>query len=279
MKRCLLLFIFLPFLGFAQAELNVMTFNIRFNNPADSLNAWTYRKDKVASQILFSQAHIIGVQEALHGQLADMQQSLRQYKYVGVGREGGMKGEFSAIFFDTTRLKLLNSATFWLSEYPDSTGLKGWDAALPRIVTWAKFSDSKTGKQFFVFNTHFDHMGKVARAESARLILRKVKQIAGDVPSIITGDFNAQPQEEPIQILLDKTNSDHLADAKHISAEPHYGPDGTFNGFQQKEIHEQPIDYILIKGNIRVLQHATLSQSWRGRFSSDHFPVLARLQF
>ncbi len=278
MKRILLLLAICPLFVCAQTELNVITFNIRFNNPGDSLNAWPYRKDKVASQILFHQAHIIGVQEALNGQLSDMQQSLKQYKYVGVGREGGTKGEYSAIFFDTVRLKLLNSSTFWLSQHPDSVGVKGWDAALPRIVTWATFTDRKTGKQFFVFNTHFDHMGEVARKESAKLILQKVNEIAGKVPCIITGDFNAQPQEEPIKILVDKNHPDHLIDTKEISLQPHYGPEGSFNAFQQKEIHDHPIDHIFIKGKFRVLQHATLSESWQGRFSSDHFPVFAKLE-
>lgn len=276
-KLCWLLF-FLPSISTAQVELNVMTFNIRYNNPADSLNSWPYRKDKVTSQILFHKADIVGVQEALYDQISDMQHELTSYKYVGVGREGGNKGEYSAIFFDTTNLHLLQTETFWLSEHPEVVGVKGWDAALPRIVTWAKFSDKRSAKVFYVFNTHFDHMGKLARRESAKLLLRKVKEIAGNIPAIITGDFNAQPTEEPIQVLVNKEDTDHFTDTKAVSIQPHYGPDGTFNSFQSKEIHDQPIDHIFIKGNIKVLQHATLSQSWKGRFSSDHFPVWVKVE-
>lgn len=271
---------FLAFLflvnGLGAQSLNVMTFNIRYNTVADSLNAWPYRKDKAASQILFHDVTVLGVQEALHEQVVDLQQRLTSFKYVGKGRDDGkQKGEYAAIFYDTTRLQLLETQTFWLSEQPTVPGSKGWDAAITRIVTWAKFKDRKTKKQFYAFNTHFDHMGKTARKESAALLLSKVKEIAGSYPSVVTGDFNAQPSDEPIQVITDSANPDHLTDSKSISITPHYGPAGTFNGFKQKEATDQPIDYIFVKNGGRVLKHATLSQSWEGRFSSDHFPVLA----
>ena len=262
----------------AQDFLNVMTFNIRLNTPNDSLNAWPHRVDKVSSQILFHEAHIVGVQEALHDQMQDLDRALLKYKYVGVGRDDGKeKGEYSAIFFDTTRLQMLQTQTFWLSQTPHVAGSKSWDAAITRVVTWAKFRDKKTKKEFCVFNTHFDHIGQVARAESAKLLLRYSNEIAGKMPSIITGDFNAAPNHEPIQIILNAKDPTHLTDSKSVSASPHYGPSGTFNGFQSKEINDLPIDYIFIRQGIKVLHHATLSQTWAGRFSSDHFPVLARL--
>jgi endonuclease/exonuclease/phosphatase family metal-dependent hydrolase len=264
----------------AQDELNVMTFNIRYDNLGDSLNAWPYRKDKAASQVLFHKTHLLGVQEALHGQLEDLKASMKVYKYAGVGRaDGKQKGEYSAIFYDTLRLQLLQSETFWLAEQTDVPGKKSWDAAIERIVTWAKFRDKKTNKTFYHFNTHFDHIGKVARRESAKLLLQKVKEIAGNTYCVITGDFNAIPADEPIQIITDKMNDGHLTDTKEISIETHYGPTGTFNGFKSKEQSDEPIDYLFVKKNIRVLQHATLSQTWQGRFSSDHFPVFAVLMF
>lgn len=279
MKKIFLLLLPFFFVFSIDAQsLNIMTFNIRYNNTGDSLNAWPYRKDKVASQILFHEANIVGVQEALHDQMVDLQQRLTTYKYVGVGRDDGkQKGEYSAIFYDTTRLQLLQSQTFWLSEQPDVPGSKGWDAAITRIVTWAKFKDKKTKKQFLAFNTHFDHMGKVARRESAKLLLQKVKAIAGSTEAVITGDFNAHPADEPIQVITDANNADRLTDSKGITAAPHYGPTGTFNGFKQKEVDDEPIDYIFVKNGVRVLRHATFSQSWNGRFSSDHFPVFAEI--
>lgn len=259
-------------------DLNVMTFNIRYNTSADSLNAWPYRKDNVASQILFHEAHIIGVQEALHGQMMDLQERLPQYKFAGVGRDDGKeKGEYSAIFYDTTRLQPLQSKTFWLSQTPGIAGSKGWDAQITRIVTWVKFRDRKTKKIFFAFNTHFDHIGKEARKESAKLLLQKVKEIAGSTPAFVTGDFNAEPTDEPIQVIADKNNPLRLTDSKEISKTPHYGPAGTFNGFKNKERNDQPIDYIFLKGKWKVKKHATLSQTWEGRFASDHFAVLSMI--
>ena len=278
MKKLIIIIGLLVSMIVQSQELNVMTFNIRYNNRNDSLNAWPYRKDIAASQILFHQTHILGIQEALHDQVMDLAHSLSRYKYVGVGRDDGKtKGEYSAIFYDTARLKLIQSATFWLSLTPEAPGSKGWDADITRIVTWAKFSDIKTKKLFFVFNTHFDHIGQEARRESAKLLKQKVKDIAGNVPVIITGDFNAKPSDEPIKILLDDPNK--FTDSKLISITPHYGPQGTFNGFGLKERDNEPIDHIFLKGKWKVLQHATLSQSWGGRYSSDHFPVFAKLSF
>ena len=261
-------------------ELNVMTFNIRLNIKSDSLNAWPYRKDNAASQIKFHNVHILGVQEALHEQMMDLSQALTKYKFAGVARDDGKtKGEYSAIFYDTTRLKLLGSSTFWLSLTPEVPGSKSWDAAITRIVTWAKFKDAKTRETFFVFNTHFDHIGKEARRESAKLLKQRVKDIAGNNPVLIFGDFNSKPSDEPIMVLVDANDPNKFIDSKSVSKTPHYGPTGTFNAFTSKEVNDEPIDYIFMKGNWKVLQHATLSQTWGGRFSSDHFPVFARISF
>ena len=281
MKRPLLFIfsIFLALVSFAQ-DLQVMTFNIRLNIKSDSLNAWPYRKDKLASQVLFHDVQLLGVQEALHDQMIDLKERLPKFKYVGGGRDDGKeKGEYSAIFYDTTRLQVLESKTFWLSLTPEIPGSKGWDAAITRIVTWARMKDKKTNKIFFAFNTHFDHMGKEARRESAKLLLKRVADIAGKTPSIITGDFNATPADEPIQVLTDKSNPIHLTNSIEISATPHYGPTGTFNGFGARERDDLPIDYIFIKGQWKVKKHATISQTWNGRFASDHFAVLATVRF
>ena len=274
----LLFFLALGITTFSQDFLNIMTFNVRYNNPADSLNGWPNRSDKVSSQILFHEAHIVGVQEALHDQMQDMDRALTRFKYVGGGRDDGKeKGEYSAIFYDTTRLQALQTQTFWLSETPQVPGSKGWDAAITRIVTWAKFRDKKTNKEFYLFNTHFDHVGKVARAESAKLLLKYANQIAGSMPYIVTGDFNSHPSQEPIQVITNPKDPTHLTDTKSISASGHYGPSGTANAFKSKEVSDQPIDYIFMRHGVKVLQHATLSQTWEGRFSSDHFPVFARV--
>jgi endonuclease/exonuclease/phosphatase family metal-dependent hydrolase len=281
MKKCLFLIIALAMSGLLMAQdfLNVITFNIRNSNAKDSLNSWPYRKDIVATQILFHEAHLVGVQEALLDQMTDLQERLTRYKYIGVGRSDGKTGsEFSAIFYDTTRLQLLETQTFWLSEQPTVPGSKSWDAAITRIVTWGKFRDRQTKKIFYHFNTHFDHIGQVARRESAKILIQQVNAIAGKTTSIITGDFNAAPTDEPIRVVTDASNPLRLVDSKSISATPHYGPLGTFNGWTTKEVNDNPIDYIFLKNGGKVFQHATLSQTWAGRFSSDHFPVFARIK-
>ncbi|WP_298709477.1 endonuclease/exonuclease/phosphatase family protein [Chitinophaga sp.] len=260
-------------------SIQVMTFNIRMNTPKDSINAWPNRKDRLASQILYHRPALLGVQEALWEQMLDLNNALPQYKYLGVGRtDGDKKGEFSAIFYDTTRVKLLESHTFWLSETPDKAGAKGWDAAIERIVSYGKFRDRTTGKIFYHFNTHFDHMGKIARRESAKLLIEKVAAISGKLPAVVTGDFNATPGDEPIRVIVDAQNPLHLTDAKAISQTPHYGPTGTFNGWRAHETSSEPIDYIFLNGPWKVLQHATISQTWKGLFASDHFAVIAKLQ-
>ncbi len=256
-----------------------MTFNIRYNNPQDSLNSWPYRKDKLCSQVLFYETDILGAQEALNDQVQDLESCLQGYERVGVGRDDGKtKGEYSAIFVKKDKFSVLNSGTFWLSETPSVPGSKGWDAACVRICTWAKLKNKTSRATLFVFNTHFDHMGKIARRNSGHLIVHYIDSIAGKAPAILTGDLNSTPQEEAVQAILDPTNVCKLSDSKSLSIEKHYGPDGTFNAFKNKENSDNPIDYIFVTKDFKVLKHATLSQSWQGRFSSDHFPVWARLR-
>lgn len=281
MRKLLLniFFVCLFHLSFAQ-QFNVMTFNIRLNTASDSLNAWPYRKDLVASQVLFHDIKILGVQEALHDQLLDLQERLPNYKFCGVGRDDGKtRGEYSAIFYDTTRFAVLATETFWLSETPGIPGSKSWDAAITRICTWVKFKDLQTKRNFFVFNTHFDHIGKTARKESAVLIQKKADNIAKNTAAIIMGDFNSTPDSDPYQLLVNKNDKKHFTDAKEISQTPHYGPTGSFNGFGTKERDDKPIDFIFLKGKWKVLKHASISQTWQGRFASDHFAVMASLLY
>lgn len=277
-KLLIAIFLLISVSGECQ-KLEVMTFNIRYANMGDSANAWVYRKDKTASQIIFHGVELLGVQEALKGQIDDLLERLPHFKFVGAGRaDGKTKGEYSAILYDSTRLKVLETGNFWLAEKTDIPGMKGWDAAIERMVTWAKFKDKKTKKTFVHFNTHYDHMGQVARRESSKLLLNMIAKIAGSLPTIVTGDFNANPSDEPIRILVDSTNMNRIFDSRYFSKTSHFGPDGTFNAFKSKEISNQPIDYIFIKGKVQVLRHATLAESWDGLFSSDHFPVFATVR-
>ncbi|MBX2929208.1 MAG: endonuclease/exonuclease/phosphatase family protein [Saprospiraceae bacterium] len=250
--------------------MNLMTFNIRFNNPGDGDNRWDLRKAYVAETLRFLDVHVCGMQEALIGQIEDVLAHLPHYAYIGVGRDDGKAaGEFSPILYDTTRIKLLKSNTFWLSPTPEKVS-KGWDAALPRIATWAKLEDRLSGQAFYVFNTHFDHVGTGARLESAKLIIRKVQELAGTETAFIMGDFNVRPAEEPVQLLQAA-----FTDCKTVSRTPHFGPDATFSGFGPKEVEGMRIDYIFCNNpDVTVLKHATISQTWAGRFASDHHAVL-----
>ena len=256
---------------------NVMTFNIRLNVASDSMNAWPHRENMVASQIQFFDVDILGVQEAKPDQMKDLSKLLPGYHSIGIARDTGAWGEYSAIFFKKERFEVLESNTFWLSPTPRIPASKGWDAAITRIVTWGIFKDKQNGKIFYAFNTHFDHIGKVARAHSAEMILKAVDSLAGIYPVIVTGDFNTTITDPPYQIITDKSNPLHLLNTFDISKEPHYGPTGTFNNFKGKEVNEYPIDFIFVKNGFEVLKHGTISESWNGRFSSDHFPVFARL--
>ena len=152
-----------------------MTYNIRFDNPDDGDNRWDKRKEFLADQIRSQEPDVLGIQEGLLHQVAFLAESLPDYEYVGVGRDDGKKkGEF----YNSRKLRLTDSGTFWLSETPSKVSV-GWDAALPRICTWARFLPAAGGKSLVVFNTHFDHKGAKARYESARLILRKIAEITG----------------------------------------------------------------------------------------------------
>jgi endonuclease/exonuclease/phosphatase family metal-dependent hydrolase len=182
----------------APPALRVMSFNIRYDTPSDGANGWPNRKDWVASLIRFHEADAIGVQEALARQLTDLDARLPGFARVGVGRaDGKAAGEFSAIFYRTDRLELIDSGTFWLSQTPEVAGSKGWDTAIERIATWARFRDRQSGCRFVHLNTHFDHMGEEARRESARLIRRRLVTLSGGLPYVVTGDLNAAPTSVP----------------------------------------------------------------------------------
>ncbi|MEN6310904.1 MAG: endonuclease/exonuclease/phosphatase family protein [Acidobacteriota bacterium] len=263
-------------------SLRIMTFNIRCNSASDGPNAWPNRKDKAAGMILFHQADLVGIQEGLPEQVDDLAARLPGYAWIGVGRDDGVRqGEFMAIFYSTRRFKIIRSATFWLSEHPDTPG-KGWDAACNRVVTWGEFKDLRTGKRFYHFNTHFDHVGETARQESAKLLLTRIRDLAGNAPVIVTGDFNSAPDSTTCKILTGgelPAASVKLVDSRTVSRLPHHGPTGTFTGFELSNLgdRESLIDFIFIRGRITVLRHGTLSDTFDGFLPSDHFPVLAEL--
>ena len=254
----------------------LMTYNLRYDNPADGENSWNKRKSGLVSQLKFHEPAIFGTQEGLAHQLAYIDSSLAGYTYTGVGREDGIsKGEHSAIFYDSVKFVLISGSTFWLSETPEKVSV-GWDAALERVCTCALFESTETGKRIWIFNTHFDHIGQEARINSARLIVSKINELnTGNYPVILMGDFNLEPGSEPVKYL-----SEHFNDSRYASREVCFGPEGTFNAFRFDEPVTRRIDYIFTgRDKIEVLKYAVLSDSKDCRYYSDHLPVFAEIIF
>lgn len=259
--------------------LKIVTWNMRLDTPSDGINAWPNRKDLFMEVLKSEKPSVFGLQEALYNQVQDVEKAFPQFGRVGVGREdGSTKGEFSAIFYDTVLYTSTASGTFWLSQTPSVPGSMGWDAACTRVVTWTQLSVKQSGKKLFVFNTHFDHMGQIARRNSALMILHAVDSLAGAAPAFIIGDFNAEPGSEPYSILTDKRNPSHLLNAFHL-AEFADTPFYTYTGFKVGGIHGETIDYIFLDRRLKVLTYFVNTYNTGGYYPSDHLPVKADIVF
>ena len=261
------------------STLNVMSWNIRYDNPRDGLNAWQNRKDRVAETVKTQGVDIAGLQEVLVGQLNDLKERLPDMASYGVGRDDGeARGEFAPILFRRTRFELLDKSTFWLSRTPNKIGSRDWDAVITRIASWVKLKDRRTKRIFYVINTHFDHRGREARVESAALLVRQVRDKFSDHPVILTGDFNATPDSTPYKTLVGVAEAGEpvLGDALHRSAKKPEGPNSTWNGFRSV-VENRRIDFVFVNDSVHVLRHWILDDQRDGRFASDHLPVLTTL--
>lgn len=266
--------------GQGTADLRIMSYNLRYDNPDDGENAWDNRKEQVANLIQFYEPVFLGTQEGLLHQIEYLEDELTRYSWIGVGRDDGtMSGEFSALFYDTSRVELIDGSeqTIWLSETPSEPS-KSWDAALPRILTYGKFRDLRTEEEFFVLNTHFDHIGDTARAKSAELIVNTINEITSGEPVILTGDFNVTPDDDPYKVLTEKKSG--LSDAYEISGLSHTGPHFTFEGFEVKSGSERRrIDFIFVNDEVKVKKHAIIPTFEEDFYPSDHLPVIADVNF
>ncbi|MBZ4190133.1 endonuclease/exonuclease/phosphatase family protein [Niabella beijingensis] len=278
MKRYLLALIItgISFYKTQAQQLKVATFNIRMETTADQGNLWKDRATPVASLIRYHDFDVFGTQEGFKNQLDDISERLPAYARYGKGRDdGGDKGEHSAIFYKKDKFTLLRSGDFWLSETPDKPG-KGWDAkCCNRICSWVALKDKKTGKPFYFFSVHFDHEGKIARVESAKLMLKKIAAIAGRGNAVLVGDFNGDRNSEWYQTLA---NAPLLRDAYRDVKDP-YENNGSFNAFGKSVEHTAVIDHIFITRNGQASGWGILTDTYRGKFPSDHFPVTATLSF
>lgn len=264
------------FLSRAEAQpLQVATFNLRYDNPGDSGNLWKNRVPVCASLIQFHQFDIVGTQEGLKHQLDQLQALLPEFQYFGSGRDDGKTaGEHSAIFIRKSRFDKLEGGDFWLSTTPEKPG-KSWDAALPRICTWLKLKDKQTHKIFYVFNAHYDHVGIQARVESSKLILSRFRAVAGTYPVIVMGDLNGN-QDSPWYHTFQESGivSDVMSQSPII-----YRNNGSFNAFKSNDIASDVIDHIFITPGFTVERYGILTDTYNGKFPSDHFPVLTTIRF
>jgi endonuclease/exonuclease/phosphatase family metal-dependent hydrolase len=266
MLRLTFILVLLATAAFPQS-FDVMTYNIRYDNPGDGINRWDNRKQKVYALVKKYDPEIFGVQEALHHQIEDLKNNLKGYDYIGVGRDDGkQKGEYSAIFYKKSRFKIKKSDTFWLSETPDMPGSKSWDAAITRIATWALFTDKKSKNDFILMNTHFDHIGKEARAKSAELLLTQASKISSSTPLLVTGDFNCTREESPYQVIMSQKPI-ALQDPAPAN------PPGTFCSFQVNSIPCRPIDYIFCSLEWKPSDYKVITDNDAANYPSDHLPV------
>lgn len=259
----------------AQEEIRVMTFNIRLDHAGDGQHNWRFRKKAAAELLSLENVDIVGTQEVLKNQLNDFLSGAPAFASIGVGRfDGDTLGEYSAILYRKDRFEVLHSGNFWLSETPEVAGSKGWDAACERIVTWAVMKDHVTSNTFVFMNTHFDHIGSVARKNSAIMLVEKAKQIAGDLPLILTGDFNGNHESDPIQVIL---KSGWLHDSGQLTAKK-AGPKWSFHDFGRLNISDRElIDFIFVTDGIQVNSFKIIFKEIGETFYSDHNPILVEL--
>ena len=292
MKKQLLLVLvmLIPLMGNCQkvessnCSLRWGTFNIRLQNDGDEKAGvgWSVRRDRVADYIKRNHIDIVGMQEVLHQQLVDLLERLPEYDYVGVGRtDGATKGEYSPVFFRKDKFDALEKGNFWLSETPDVPGSVGWDAALERIASYAKLRDKATGKVFMAVNTHFDHVGVKARRESAKLIMRKIQEIVGKQPAVVTGDFNVTEDDEAYKTMIGQQSNAQMVkfnDAYHMTPN-HTGTTYTWHNFCKiPPLECEKIDFIFITPTIRV-NHSHIEVPNPEAMLSDHNPHWADLEF
>ncbi len=300
----ILIFAFLFFFGvFAQnGEMKVASFNMQsdYTDDLDIGNSWANRLELISTLIIFHDFDIMGTQECELNQVNDLKNALLEFEYDAIGRGGGTNptdDEYSAIFYKTSRYKLLDNGDFWLSETPDEPSI-GWDASTNRICTWGKFKELSTGFQFYAFNVHFDHIGETARGESAKLVLQKIAEIANDAPLILTGDFNVDQNSETYTLI----DSSDILDDSYTLSPVKLATNGTVNLFGLNTVTTQRIDHVFISKDFKPTRYGILTDNYwtdadgisshpenfpeeisvqqaTPRLPSNHYPVVVGLRY
>jgi endonuclease/exonuclease/phosphatase family metal-dependent hydrolase len=255
-----------------KAELNVMTFNLRFASIKPP-NAWWQRRSVMNQCIRSIDPDVFGTQEGLYGQLKDVESDLGgEYAQIGLGRDGGSRGEFMAVFYRKSRLEPLEYDHFWLSDTPSVIGSTTWGHSNRRMVTWVRFLDRASNKEFYLWNTHLDHQNQAAREKAAALIRQRIEALKTDGrPVILIGDFNATAKANKAYEIL--TDGGFLKDT--------WAGDeaGTFHDFSGKAGKQGRIDWIMTRGDVSVVSPPEVVRfELKGQYPSDHYPVTVRLK-
>ncbi len=252
-----------------------MTYNLKFASPSPP-NSWPQRRPLMRELLGQLAPDVFGTQEGLYAQLQDLAEDLPDFRWIGLGRDGGSRGEFMAVFYRKARLEPLAFDHFWLSDTPEVMGSKSWGPRLARMVTWVKFRDRWTQGEFVFVNTHFDHQVQEAREKSARLVRERVAGFDANLPVLLVGDFNAAAGKNKAYAIL--TEDGFFTDTWTTAHERVNEDIGTFNGFKTVEKGGPRIDWILSRGEVAVdrIEIATFSRD--GQFPSDHCPLVAKLR-
>jgi endonuclease/exonuclease/phosphatase family metal-dependent hydrolase len=255
--------------------LTVMTYNLRFASDTPP-NEWASRRPLLRDVIKRISPDVLGTQEGLYPQLRDINADLPGYEWIGLGRDGGSRGEFMAVFYKRERLEPVAFDHFWLSDTPQKISSASWGNRFNRMVTWVRFRDRSTGDEFYFWNTHFDHEVQLARENSAKLVRQRVAELHSSLPVILAGDFNAPAGHNSAYTLL--TEDGFFSDAWSL-AERRGGEElGTFNDFGKSPRPGERIDWILTRPKLNVLSVEIVGDHQGERYPSDHYPVVARLR-
>ena len=274
------------FLGAAESEsstdVKVMSYNIRYGTANDGENHWEKRKEFLAETIKATNPDLLGTQENVAFQRDFLAEKFADFEVLGVGREDGKeKGETTAIYWRKERFEKLDSGHFWLSETPEEAGSMGWDTSLPRMATWVRLKDkANPAKPVLWINTHFDHKGKIARLEAARLIRDRITTLGKDCSLILTGDFNAGEGSEPYKTMFGLRENDEspLVDSYRAAHPQREENEGTTTPFVATPAKGARIDWIGVSRDWKVISATIEHPDREGRTASDHFPVTAVLR-
>lgn len=259
----------------ASGTLTMMSYNLKFGS-TNAPNGWPQRRPLMRELIEKVAPDVFGTQEGLYGQLQDIAADVPAFQWIGMGRDGGSRGEFMAVFYRTARLEPLAFDHFWLSDTPEVIGSKTWGPKLARMVTWVKFRDRQTKQEFFFVNTHFDHQVQAAREKSAQLVRERVAAFDPTLPVLLVGDFNAAAGSNKAYVML--TEDKFFTDTWTTARERVNDGIGSFNGFKALQKGGPRIDWILSRGDVAADHIEIVTFSRDGQFPSDHCPVVAKLR-